>query len=385
MIFKYLKKIKFKDLIGVIKVLFSYFPGLFIKYYHNDIWIISERENEAKDNGYWLYKYIIENNLKPTDTYYVINTSCLDYEVVRKLNGNIIKFGSFKHCMYTWACNNYISSQYSSGMPNRFFYYCWIFGLTDIKFCFLQHGVTQNKSTYLRQPNKATNLVSCVSVRERDFMIKDLGYKEEAVKLIGFCRYDVLEKHHKKNRIFMMFTWRKYLTNLTLKEFEKTLYYKAIMSLLTHDVFKNEFSQFEVTMVMHPGLEKFISLFNVKADNIEIVSNNVYSFQKLINESIFFITDYSSVAFDCAYLEIPVIYYQFDLEEFRIKHLEEGYFDYVKDGFGPVFSNTVGVVEYIQSEKLFCNDLYIKRIENFFYFNDNKNCERTYNQINVGG
>ena len=45
----------------------------------------------------------------------------------------------------------------------------------------------------------------------------------------------------------------------------------------------------------------------------------------------------SSVAFDFAYLGKPVIYAQFDKEEFYEKHdYKAGYFNYERDGFGEV-------------------------------------------------
>ena len=37
------------------------------------------------------------------------------------------------------------------------------------------------------------------------------------------------------------------------------------------------------------------------------------------------ITDYSSVYFDIAYMRKPIIFYQFDEEEFRRKHYQRGY------------------------------------------------------------
>ena len=48
------------------------------------------------------------------------------------------------------------------------------------------------------------------------------------------------------------------------------------------------------------------------------------------------VTDYSSVFFDVAFLRKPVVYYQFDEEEFRKYHYQKGYFDFRRDGFGPV-------------------------------------------------
>lgn len=48
-----------------------------------------------------------------------------------------------------------------------------------------------------------------------------------------------------------------------------------------------------------------------------------------------------------AYLHKPVIYYQFDDEEFRAYHYQEGYFDYKTLGFGPVCDTEDALLEQI--------------------------------------
>ena len=93
------------------------------------------------------------------------------------------------------------------------------------------------------------------------------------------------------------------------------------------------------------------------------------------------ITDYSSVFFDVGYMEKPVIYYQFDLEEFRKYHYQEGYFSYEAHGFGPV----VQTEEALMDELYACaeNDFrmqkeYRARLDAFYPVRDTQNCERTY-------
>ena len=93
------------------------------------------------------------------------------------------------------------------------------------------------------------------------------------------------------------------------------------------------------------------------------------------------ITDYSSVFFDVGYMEKPVIYYQFDLEEFRKYHYQEGYFSYEKHGFGPVVQTEEALVNAVYE----CagNDFRIQkeyraRLEAFYSVRDELNCERTY-------
>src|SRR3546814_11282581 len=67
--------------------------------------------------------------------------------------------------------------------------------------------------------------------------------------------------------------------------------------------------------------------------------------------SSFMVTDYSSVAFDMAYLQKPIIYYQFDMDDFFSGgHLfQSGYFDFVQVGFGPVCKDDEEILETIEN------------------------------------
>ena len=62
------------------------------------------------------------------------------------------------------------------------------------------------------------------------------------------------------------------------------------------------------------------------------------------------ITDYSSVAFDAAFVSCPLVYFQFDRSEFLGGgHIgRPGYFDYETHGFGPVVGTVDGVVEALE-------------------------------------
>ena len=98
------------------------------------------------------------------------------------------------------------------------------------------------------------------------------------------------------------------------------------------------------------------------------------------------LTDYSSAVFDFAYLRKPVLYTQFDKEEFfKGEHVyTQGYFDYERYGFGEVeydLESTVDrIIEYMKNG---CQlkEKYRKRIDNFFAFNDKNNCQRVYEAI----
>ena len=79
------------------------------------------------------------------------------------------------------------------------------------------------------------------------------------------------------------------------------------------------------------------------------------------------------------------MYTHFDKEEFfRGQVYDQGYFDYERDGFGEVEYNLEDtakrIIEYIQND---CQlkDVYRKRIDKFFAFNDRNNCQRIYDEI----
>ena len=87
---------------------------------------------------------------------------------------------------------------------------------------------------------------------------------------------------------------------------------------------------------------------------------------------------------DFALLDKPLCYYQFDYQEFRKRHLEEGYFEYETDGFGPVCKTETDVFRYIEDEISGSNAesrKYQLRREKFFTLKDQNNCMRTYEAI----
>ena len=98
------------------------------------------------------------------------------------------------------------------------------------------------------------------------------------------------------------------------------------------------------------------------------------------------ITDYSSMAFDAAYLRRPVLYFPFDEERFnRGAHVSlPGYFNAERDGFGPV-SRTLG--ELLEQLRILAdNDFalstpYAERVEEAFDLNDGECSKRVVTAI----
>jgi CDP-glycerol glycerophosphotransferase (TagB/SpsB family) len=75
-----------------------------------------------------------------------------------------------------------------------------------------------------------------------------------------------------------------------------------------------------------------------------------------------------------------VLYTQFDADSFYKLHTSnEGYFEYQKDGFGPVVTNyedTMSAITVFIEKHCKMEDRYAKRVDKFFAYNDAKNSER---------
>ena len=92
------------------------------------------------------------------------------------------------------------------------------------------------------------------------------------------------------------------------------------------------------------------------------------------------ITDYSSLAFDFAYIKKPLLYYQYGDDY----HFGENFFDYETMGFGEVVKDEDELIDAI--EGYLNNDCEIKKVyrdrsDKFYKYNDKNNCKRVYDAI----
>ncbi|MBF7067581.1 CDP-glycerol glycerophosphotransferase family protein, partial [Campylobacter volucris] len=266
------------------------------------------------------------------------------------------------------------------------------------RFVFLQHGIILNDlSKWLN--SKKIDLFITSTKAEYDSIVNNYNrYKfgKKEVILTGLARHDALLRNNKINakQILIMPTWRANIvgsiTNSDIRDlkekFKQSEYFQQWNSLLNNDNLKKLCEQYSYTIVFnsHPKIKLYLKEFSLP-HYIKIANQNE-SLQKLFFNSASIITDYSSVAFEMAYLKKPVIYYQFDKEEFFSSHtLQKGYFDCEKHGFGPIVENEENLLRDL--EGLLQKDcksfgLYKDNINSTFIFRDSKCCERIYGILN---
>lgn len=391
-----LKRHKWKSLIYRMS---AYIYSLF---FHKDIWLLSDRIQVASDNGEALFQYLKQKDKVQAKVYFVISKKAKSYkELKSKYPGSVIGYNTFKHKMLHLNANKIISAQADNYVTNLFGNGKDFVGdLYRFKFVFLQHGITKDDlSPWLNVNSNTIDMFVTASEMEYQSFVNQkyrYNFPEKWIKLTGFARYDrLLETDIKKEKsIVIMPTWRKNLVsildNKTGKrvydaQFKETNYFKFYNELINAPRLLKALKEreYKIRFIPHVNMSQQIVDFNVNP-LVEIVNTDV-DYAKEFKRNSLLITDYSSVFFDFGYLKKPIIYTQFDREIFfKDQVYDQGYFSYENDGFGLV-CNTVDetITEIINLIENDCQmeKKYLSRVETFFAFYDQFNCERIYNEI----
>ncbi|MGL4394077.1 MAG: CDP-glycerol glycerophosphotransferase family protein [Brevinema sp.] len=361
-----------------------------------DIMIICDRWNEARDNGFALFEYL-RKNYPEKQIYYIfdIRQQGIDYQKVKEI-GNIIAFKSITMYVYLYYAK-YIASSHTDIM---WFYkhfigdHLWAEKTT----CFLQHGVIKDKlGEYLAQNIGSFDLIISGSALEYQFLLNETEDLHVKPIYTGLARWD---RHHhspyiNNNQILIMPTWRTHLVydydtpiNKRLQNLKTTDYFLRWQNLLNSKKVHSLLEQSNISFVFyaHPNLYNVFgeAVFSSDHPMIKIANPDKDDLTELISNSAMLITDFSSVFWEFAYLERPVIYYQFDEADFRKNQYAEGYFNYRRDGFGPVFVDEDDILnsleKYIENE-FKVEDNYIQKTKQHFILYDDQNSERNYQAI----
>lgn len=364
------------------------------KFKRKQIWLISDRVNKAGDNGEALFNYLSKLKGRSFDVYYVIDKSSPDSERLSRI-GKVVESLSHKHKLLHLMADVITSSSGDDMVVNPFKKYFTPYRnfIAEQKFVFLQHGVIHNDlSGWLNKYRQNFSGFVTSALDEYDSIVHGkYSYDEDKIWLTGMLRYDQLY-HNEKNIITFMPTWRKYLMQqkrgvwYPTNCFEKSRYREFYHALLNDNrlISAAEKYGYKLCFMPHPNSQSAMEYFEPDS-HIELLDLST-DYSRIFAESNMIVTDYSSVAFDFAYLEKPVIYAQFDADEFFAGgHVSQrGYFDYERDGFGEVthtLDSTVDtIIEYMKTGcKL--KDIYAERINRFFAYHDRNNCERVYKKI----
>jgi len=380
-----LSSINFHNILTSIRFLLVIPYALLRRKGHPNVWIISERPDQACDNGLVFFRYVRKNH-PSQEIYYLIEMGSSDERKVKQF-GSVIHFNSWKHFYYYCLSRIHISSHVNGCVPQDAPIARRLKKLLDVKDVFIPHGVSYGISEFCLEKYARLDLFVCSGRPEYDNVLQNYGYTKQQVVYTGFPRLD--EWHLidvKKNQILVMPTWRMYLAQKPDTIIEETDYYKRYQDLLNNRRLRDfiESNNLMLIFYLHDNMKKYRGSFYSHSSHIVVANNSDVDIQSLLKESALLVTDYSSVHFDFAYMEKPVIYYQFDKDEFQKKQYMSSGYSYENDGFGPIANELDQLVEHIMKmhdSGFRLQGKYVENMKRFYLVRDNNNSERVYKEI----
>lgn len=368
-----------------------YFYRVFKNHYNKkDIWLGYEKNaNSAQDNGYYFFDYCYKNK-KHEDFYYIIKKDSADIEVLKDQKDKLLYFMSFKYMVYMFAAKLLVASEskvhsydirIQKGLLRN--------NLRKKNLVFLQHGVIALKRVdygFKKTKNNAVSLFEVCSDYEKNIIKNIFGYSEKEIMVTGLARWDVLEdKSTKENRkIFMMPTWRSWMDGMLKEDFFKSDYYNRYKAILDSEQLKKLLMdhQIELHFVLHPKFLAHSSGFGSDSANIFIHQFGEIKVNEYLMDSSLLITDYSSIAWDMYYQGKPVIFYQFDIDEYNL--YEGSYMNFEEEIFGDItyeLEELIHQIQYYIEQDFQEKDKYKDMRPLYFKYEDQNNSKRIYEAI----
>ena len=361
------------------------------------LWIFSKHGNDVGDNAFTFYKYVIKNHPEIRCVFVVDKKYPEAYEEAKK-EGEVVQYRSLRHkWLFLWA-DKIITSHVGDSEP---WDYEKIIELREKhprwakrhKIIHLQHGVVdKNVSHIYSRKLRPVDLFISSTPAEKEYIEKTLGYEPQQVPCTGLARWDDLY-NAKSERIILLIPRYRADVMVQLPENKKKLkyhfmctqFFKKYQELLSDEKLAELLEKNDYKLIFYPHYEvqPLIGCFSTECKRIQILDRSSVSLDELLKKSALMITDYSSVAFDFAYMRKPVIYYQFDKEVFEAEY-GGSYFNHERDGFGPVVEKKSDCIRRIESffeNRFDLGNIFENRCRQITSCNKEGNCERIFNAV----
>ena len=361
-------------------------PAIIMKAWLRNVWLVAERPEQARDNGYCFFRFL--RTMHPElRVCYIIKENTSDCKKVSVL-GETIRYNSWKHLLFFCAARIHISSHVGGCCPPDAPFIRYFKPLLGFKDIFLPHGVSYGVSEFCLAKYAKIDLFITSGKPEYENVLANYGYTKDQVVYTGFPRLDGW--HHLQvnpKQLVLMPTWRLYLAQNPDTVIEKTAYFQTYQSLINSSELGAFLAENGLKLVfyLHHNMRPYVNAFHTECPQVQIVYRDEdCDIQELLKESALLITDYSSVHFDFAYMGKPVLYYQFDREEFWQKQYKQTDFDAAKNGFGPVAydeGTLIALLKQAYAEGFRLQGEYERRMKAFYVLRDEHNSERVYEEI----
>lgn len=187
---------------------------------------------------------------------------------------------------------------------------------------FLQHGVLAFKKVGLFNGGHAMrpDRVLASTSWERE-AIESSGIRTRNIDVIGLPRWDMLCPSPASNgsprgtqRLLFMPTWRPWLEGLEAPELLQSQYVARLREFLSSPGLQAvlQTHEAELALVLHPLLHRTLLSELGVSGRVRTLSPDSVEFSRLVRESDFLLTDYSSLVWDFARMGKVSLLYQFD-------------------------------------------------------------------------
>lgn len=357
------------------------------------IWMYLDKIYKGGDSSEYLYRYA-KKQKDGIQHYYLIDKNATDYKRLKKLGYKPLVRGSIKHRLVFLMADMMIISNSTVfafnnfGLPNS----SYIRDLVDFHVCCVQHGMSVQKIAVAQNRLRDnTRLYFCASKYEIENLSRPIydyvGY--DALKLTGVPRYDGLVNDDKK-QIMISPTWRmQAAVPVRTSEgeqrdynplFKESTYFKVFNALINDPrlIAAAKKYGYRIKYVLHPIVSAQVDDFD-KNDYVDVIpAVGDMSYERMFCESSLMVTDFSGIQFDFAYMRKPLVYlHHKDIPQ----HYEEGTFFYDTMAFGEIAHDNDELIdllcEYMENGCQMKEE-YVRRADDFFYYNDRNNCKRIY-------
>ncbi|MCX4735506.1 glycosyltransferase [Streptomyces sp. NBC_01363] len=367
--------------------------------HRKNIWIIGERADTAQDNAYHLFRWIRENHPR-RKVYYAIDGDAKDRAKVAPY-GHVLDRTSRRYRMYLLHAKRLIDPydlEAYLGFPelSKSSFLRGYGDLLNYRRVFLQHGVTYNDvAPSVHHQVTSVDLLLTVGEAERSYFAEHCGYGYARVAAAGFPRFDALKPvRSDRPRILLMPTWRRDIVAPSYDKaakakipFAASEYFRFFSTLLRDERLLTVLEQCGVDLEFMPHYEIRPYLHHFRIDHPSVtVTGDGRDVQLAMRECSLLVTDYSSVFFDVAYMGTPIVYTPFDEEDFYGNHYKRGYYEFERDGFGPVCRDVDSTVREIidtVQRNFAVEPQYRARVDAFFGRRDTGNSERAFRAIDA--
>ncbi|MEY4701172.1 MAG: hypothetical protein RL326_1359 [Pseudomonadota bacterium] len=361
------------------------------------VWIFGERGGYGgDDSSYFFFRWMREHHPE-SNSYFIVSKKYLA-RTDPDLRAWILIQGSFQHyrLLYRAAVTVFNFSGMDLALDWKLLGFLGQLPKPLVR-VFLNHGVTaihqvsghwlfKRMSSHFEEHD----IFTVSSEAEKRIFIDKMGHPESTLRVTGITRLDGLSgiqpAHESNKKVLYIPTWRPWLRYGTSDALIGSRFYSEVFQLL-HDPDLHallEESGASLTMLTHHVFQPFVSQLKALGHNrINILDMHSQDAQTHLRDAHLLISDYSSISFDFAYMNKPVLYYQFDQREFY--QCRGGFF---ADPNTELPGKTVTTKDDLFRE---LRDVIRRgwqmapeveqRISKFFAYRDANNCQRVYEGI----